>query len=478
MVKSCLTALLLLTSLLSYSQDNYWSDEYNAGGFLSPGAVIAFNRDSGVFFYNPALLALTRKSSASISANIYRYESIRIKDGAGIGKNLNSTSTGIVPQMISGVIALPGKKPFSLGYALIRSAGFNYQVSQRQDKKMNVLDDSYSPGDEYFIGQYSNQNIVSNTQLSLSAGFTLSPKFTAGISIEPQFRKQNYFENTDNKTLLNVNNDSIFPPLVSFGSYYSVNYTHVGIRFKAGFSYNENNHHLGLLITSPLLRLWSNATLLSDITINNIKFIPDAPALSLLANSRQENLKVAWKTPVSIALGYTYDYGKGQIYVATEYFSKISQYNAIYPRDGAFLRPDTGNNNNTTQSTLRLKDAHKQVINFALGVSFPVKENVYGYCSARTDFTYADNSLFSDDQGATSYTSYWNNYHMQVGANFKKRKFNLRTGLLFTYGHTNSYEQPIDFTNPKDTNLLLGTPGLTKATHFAVGFMMAYVHNL
>ena len=70
--------LLLLTGcfLLSYglsvnAQDaNYWTTGYNPGGFLTPGAVIAHNRDSGVLFYNPALLAYERKNSASISGDV------------------------------------------------------------------------------------------------------------------------------------------------------------------------------------------------------------------------------------------------------------------------------------------------------------------------------------------------------------------------------------------------------------------------
>jgi hypothetical protein len=66
---------------------------------------------------------------------------------------------------------------------------------------------------------------------------------------------------------------------------------------------------------------------------------------------------------------------------------------------------------------------------------------------------------------------------MQLGSNFKKRKFNLRAGLLLTYGSTNQFKQSINFDNPNESNLLEGELGLTKASTFSAGLMFAYIHN-
>ena len=82
-----LTAFLCLTlsSFAAPAQDaHYWYSEFNPAGFLMPGAVIANNGDSGVYFYNPALFGLTKRSNVSINANVYQYESVNIKNGAGI----------------------------------------------------------------------------------------------------------------------------------------------------------------------------------------------------------------------------------------------------------------------------------------------------------------------------------------------------------------------------------------------------------
>ena len=54
-----LLAFLCLASFSAAGQDShYWYSEFNPAGFLMPGAVIANNGDSGVYFYNPALTAL------------------------------------------------------------------------------------------------------------------------------------------------------------------------------------------------------------------------------------------------------------------------------------------------------------------------------------------------------------------------------------------------------------------------------------
>jgi len=62
--------------------------------------------------------------------------------------------------------------------------------------------------------------------------------------------------------------------------------------------------------------------------------------------------------------------------------------------------------------------------------------------------------------------------------NVKKRKFNFRAGLLFTYGTTNKYLQPINFDNPNEDNTMQGNPVLTKARHFSAGLMLGYIYNL
>jgi len=472
-----LLTLSVITSI--QAQDaHYWQSGFTPGGFLMPGAVIANNRDSGVFFYNPALLALNPKSSVSISANIYQYEHLNMKEGIGANNPLKSTRLRIVPQIVSGSIALKKKKTIAIGYALIHNTVLGYQATQRQDKKMDVLDNSYSPGQEFYVGQYAAHNKISQTIGVLSAGVKLNERLAIGFSAEGQVRSQDYFEDYRSRALINDGNTTGLSPLTSVSSAYQVVYTHIGVRFKGGLSYDVGKHHFGLLVSSPLVSLKGFATLTSDIEISNLRNGADPTfALNVLANDRQASLPVKYRLPFSIAGAYTLDYGKGQLYVAAEYFHKVDAYNIITPRAESFIRPDTGNANSFTKDLLRFRDEHRSLTNFALGISYHVNSHVTALASFRTDFTYSVKEPENYD-GHLPYVVTWDNYHCQLGGNFRRKNANLRAGLLLSYGSTGKHKQPVNFDNPNEGNLMLGNPVPGKATFFSTGLLLSYIHNL
>jgi len=476
-----LKTLIIFLGVILFLQEvkaqdaNYWSSSYNPAGYLTPGAVIAFNRDSGVMFLNPALLAYNNKSSASISGSIYQYGTIKIKNGVGSGLDLKSTSASIIPQIISATISLKGKHPFTVGYALTHNPVMSYQATQQRDAKFNVLDDSYSPGNESFLGQFKRLNSINETSGIISGGFKASDHLALGISAEAQLRKQSFNSDFSSRALYNTNSVTSLPPVANAEESYLASYFHAGIKFKAGLAYDVDRSHLGLTISSPLLHVTGSASILSDNVASNIRLAGDT--LNILANSRQEKLKATYKMPLSVGFGYAYDLKNGQIYFAAEYFNKMNEYNLITPRDESFVRGDIPSDG-FTSSSLKFKDVRKSVFNFGIGASYLLQPDVTGFISLHTDFNYADNSLYKDGDGYTSNTAYYNIYHCQLGANLKKRKFNFRTGLLLSYGTTNKYMQYVNFDNPNEGNFLSGVPINTNASQFSVGIMLSYIHNL
>jgi len=476
-----LPVLLLLLQPL-FSQDaHYWSNNYGPGVFLTPGSVIASNRDSGVLFYNPALLSLSNKNKiaiSSISANIYQLEAINIRNGAGTGMHLRSRSMRIVPQMLSGSVSLGKKAPVVIAYALINAPGLRYQSSQRKDKKFNVLDDSYSPGDEYFVGDYVVENRVSETTALLGTGFSITPRLSAGFSMEGKIHQQHYNVSSNTTALANRDIDSSSLPIVGGEAYYLANYIQVGMQFKAGLAYSAGRHHLGLMLSSPLVHVWGRGSIVSNYMLSNIRDPYAGDFYDFMASSRQEGLKARWKMPLSIAAGYAYDYGRGQLYFATEYFLRVEDYNILTPRNEAFIRPDTGDNRTLTTDLIRLQDARKAIINFAVGLSYTLKPNITAYCAVRSDMSYASLKEFKSLSGYEAYTAHWDNYHLALGANFKRQKFNFRTGFLLAYGRTNDYPQDVNYDEPNENNLLQGNLVPTTAHRFSLGFMLSYIHNL
>jgi hypothetical protein len=470
--------VFLFTQAVKAQDANYWSSSYNPAGFLTPGAVIAFNRDSGVMFLNPALLAYSTKSTASINASIYQYGRINIKNGAGTGLDLKSTSTNIIPQMISATISLKGKHPFTIGYALTHNPVMTFRANQQRDATFNVLDDTYSPGNEYFLGQYKNINSINETAGIISGGFKASDHFAIGLSIEGQIRKQDYDFDVNSRALYNTDGFAL-PQFSTVQESYTAGYYNVGIRFKGGLAYDNERHHLGLTLSSPLLHVAGSGNILSDNQTSDLIMPQEADTVNLLANSRQRSLKVNYKMPFSVALGYAIDYKGGQFYAVAEYFSRVDQYNIITPKNQSFIKGVDDGDDFFTPEFLKFKDARKSVTNFGIGASYLLKPDLMGYLSFHTDFNNISKALYSiDDSGYRPNTSNYNIYHCQVGTNVKKRKFNLRTGLLLSYGTTNKYLQTVNFDNPNEANYLYGNAGYTKASQFSVGLMLSYIHNL
>lgn len=478
MIKRLLFSVFLLIALGAAAQDtHYWSANFSAGSFVMPGGVVANNRDSGVVFYNPALLAYSLKNSASISGNLYQWQLIKISNGTGAGKDLRSVYANIIPVMGSGTLHLNVGKAFTIGYAFLHDPQINYQAHQQGNSDVDILFENDSPGKESFLGQYAAQNKASYTSAILSVGFRVSDKVALGFTGESGLRHyfyQAYYSSRAFKNNMSNNATSY----ISAHDSYQADYYHLGMRFKIGMSYQEGRNHLGLMITTPMMRLYGRGSILSDVELNNLhpSFL-DEP-VNILANARQTNLSATWKMPVSIALGYARDFNdnKGQINFTTEYFKNIPFYNILTASNDYFAR-GSAISAIYTPELLNLTDARRAVINFGVGVSYLLKPNLTGYASVRTDMSYASDALNENNVGYQYNTTNWNNIRWQFGTNVKKRKFNLRTGFMFAYGYTNNYQQSINFDSPTEDNILAGELGKTRAHHFSMGLLFAYIYN-
>jgi hypothetical protein len=181
--------------------------------------------------------------------------------------------------------------------------------------------------------------------------------------------------------------------------------------------------------------------------------------------------------PLSIAGGYARETSWGRVYVSAEYFSSVKEYNVITPRASAFIRTND-DENIFTSDALAFQDARRSVINVGVGVSYQLKPDLTGFVALRTDRSYADSSRYTGDVGFVSNTSNFDIYHLQLGGNVRRRRFNLRAGLLLDYARTSKFLQPVSMNSANEQNLLLGDVHNTRASYFSVGLMFAYIHNL
>ncbi|MBB6270940.1 hypothetical protein HDF26_001367 [Pedobacter cryoconitis] len=471
---SFLCVLLSSMPVLLKAQDShYWTSSFSPAGFLTPGAAIANTRDSGIVYLNPAVMAWSDKTATSISSNIYHYDHFRLKNGVGAGKDLVSNSTRIIPQLISKTFKLNKEDPLTIGFALVQNPLQDFSTSQRLDKKANVLDDSYSPGNEVYVGQYDGESQVTETYAQFSVGKRISQKLAAGITVEGTLRNASVSQNITSRALYNTPNDpdNIFPPVAGNQIISKTDYTYAGIRLKFGIAYDSGNHHWGLLLSSPLGKLYSRGTFIADISSTNLIDPESGLVTNLLASTRQTNLRAKWRMPFSLAGGYAYDYGQGQVYLSAEYFASVDSYTILKPDASSFIR--TGNGSALQfDGLLNLLDGRKSVLNVGMGYSRQINDVFTLMSSLRTDFNYLNEK--TDEQG---HIALWDNYHAQLGGNFKRRKFNLRAGLLLSFGYRNNYPQPVNFDTASDKNQLIGDSLTVPAKYFSAGLLLSYIHN-
>ncbi|RPD43278.1 hypothetical protein [Chitinophaga barathri] len=473
-----LMILPALPAKLSAQDANYWASSYGPAGYFMPGAVISQNRDSGVMFYNPALLVNTEGSTTSISGTIYQWQSILYKNGLGTGLNLKSQGTSIIPMVASRAVPMIKRKlPFTLAFAIVHTPIIDYGVSQQKDVVQDVLDNSYSPGPETFIGQYKAANRMDQTAVQLGAGWRAGKKISLGFTAEAIMQKQTFTIDYIARALMNpAGPDTLLAPITTVSEDYTATYWQAGLRARLGLAWEISaNHHAGLLITTPTVKVAGKGTVISNVQISNLYLDPTI-ALNLLASSRQAKLPSHWKNPLSIAAGYTYIHKKGQLYFAAEYFAPVKEYSVLKPKPAAFIRPDTGNNN-TSSEFLQLNDARRALVNFGIGASYQLAGDFVAFASLRTDFTYDKGDIHSVTEGYNINVTNWNLYHAQIGVNMRRKWYHLRTGLMLTYGGTNNYPQTFNLDKPDESNFLLGEPGVTKAHTFQAGVLVSYIHN-
>lgn len=471
-----LCSLLTVSSTRTFSQDaHYWSSAYGPAGYFVPGASISHNRDSGVLFYNPALLATTTQVSSSISGNVYQWNTILLKNGAGQGLDLRSRSTQIVPLVASHAVPyLKNKWPVTLAYAIVHTPIIHYRTSQRKDVIQDVLDNSYSPGPETYLGIFSAENQMEQTSFQLAAGIKLNRQLSAGLTLEGITHRQNFTQDVNAKALVNASGNPTFPPISGVSQTYSASYRHAALRVRLGLAYDLSpEHHFGLLLITPGWRIAGKGTILANTEISNLQ--TGSVPFNLLANTRQTGLKARWKDPFNITAGYSWFRDKVQLYLCTGYYAKVSEYNVLIPGSGVFVRPDSLSSGNI--SFLKMKDARQAVFNAGFAVGYSFTSSFTMIASFRTDFNYADTSLFADEEGYQPNISSWNMYHAQIGANLQHKKHHVRAGLLFSYGSTSQQKQAVNFDNPHEENFLVGDVQPVKAHSIQTGVVVSYIHH-
>jgi len=229
---------VLLVKPLTAQDSHYWTQQFGSRSALMGGAVVGGVRDNSAVYYNPGALAQMDSLTVSVSANAYQLDQLDIADGAGLGLDLSSSQTQIIPLMISGVYRFKKAPQHTLGYSIIGKQQTGIKYSARTDGFLNVIQESNSPGDEEFIGQFNHKSGLNEQLFGLTYAYKFNHRFSMGVTNYVAYRTQYLEETYVARAIPDIEElyYSFVAPLVATNILYSTEFSNLRAFWKFGFS--------------------------------------------------------------------------------------------------------------------------------------------------------------------------------------------------------------------------------------------------
>lgn len=407
-----LTLLILLGFLLLsanlYSQDtHYWNLQYGTRSTLLGGAVIGSVSDIAATYYNPAAPALFPKPEILLSGKVFQYSSFTVKNGAGLGEDLEFSSVKVAPSIFAGSFTFDWLGDHSLSYSILTRQYMNYSIEGRRG--------GVSPNDP---NDLVGRELISDQDLTdLWIGLTWAKKITSNISIgfSPYLsvRDQRTRKHAYSETINNNSGD------VSAGIFtQQFEYKIFSLLGKIGIGASFDPLTLGLTLTTPYLSISGSGS--SLINIVNTGTGTDSSTL-FIANNQIE-VAAQYNTPLSVGFGLGYKIGKHRLHLSLEWFDEVGKYDVLETND--FVGQSDGNSYHN-----RVNTESKSIINYGIGVEFYLKEKLDLYLSFVTDY-----SVSITDSKTNLGASNWDIFHFSGGVLFSVGRSEIALGANYAFG--------------------------------------------
>lgn len=468
MKKLLLGFLLLSLPFTATAQDShYWTNQFGTRSSLLGGAVVGGVRDTSATFYNPGALGFIDNASLSVSANALKASTFDIKDGAGDGKDLDSSDINVVPLLVSGILKIDGSPEHTLGYSLLTKDHSSIKASARRDDVIDVLKNPFNPGDEDYIGQYNFDESLNEYWAGLSYAYKASDTVSLGLTNFFALRNQEVLQLFNARAVNRGNFTTVNTGL--YDSLATVDYTDLRLLWKAGAAVDLNPVKLGLTITTPSVNLYGDATAGVDVTAANLDVNGDGSLVSFVGDDRQDGLDAEYKNPLSIALGAEYELApKTKLSGTVEWFDNLSSYGIVEANSRALVRPEGVFPEFDSKNILSISGQAESVTNFALGFETPVSEKITGILSFRTD----QNAVGDAGFGFSDFDL----KHATLGGVYKGEHSDFALGFQYSWGNNDHFGKLVNFSDPSEQNLLAGSEGDAKAEYEALSIIFGYTY--
>jgi len=399
-----ITIILICSSL--YAQDShYWNLQYGTKSTLLGGAVIGSVSDLSATYYNPGAITLFSEPQLILSAKVYQYETIKIVDGAGVGKDLDYSSISPAPTFAAFNIGFDSTSDNKLAFSILTRQTMNFEFETRRVNNTVAEDEIIASG-------------FSKTEKfdEMWFGFTFAHKYKQiigfGATVYIAYRNQREDLLTTAQILDSVNQiDNLFAKRkVEFSNYRAL--------AKIGVGVNLMPITFGATITTPSINLFGSGA----YGYHNFLNIPQFSELNIFESNYQEDIDSKYKTSWAIGLGAAYWAKTYTVHFSAEWYNAVKKY---HPLEVAPLYSQSADLFFTKEVTQALRS----LINFGVGADYKLTKEVTIAASLTSDFSAND----SNAPGNIS-QSKWDIYHLSGGAYFKAGSTEVTLGLSYSTG--------------------------------------------
>jgi hypothetical protein len=403
-----IAALIIATAFIALpaqAQDShYWTQQYGNEARLMGGAVVGSTRDLSAVFYNPGRLALVDRPEFVIAGNVFQYGVTTVK-GDDSGRGASSSRFALSPSLLAGELRL--------GF-LGENGRLAYSFLTRQfsDVRMNR---AFAVSGE--TGRPTEAQAQIDHRLSeYWAGFTYANKISSnvGVGVSMFVAPRSHRSNTSVTDFLAAG-DLV---QVSGGSR-SYEYNQWSLLWKLGIGTTVESWDVGLTVTTPMARLFGSGQVSGTLVD-----LDNAGGDAVLITDFQRDLSTSLRSPWSVGLGASRDFGRSRLHVGAEWFASMAPYTMME------AVPTVPNVGASGELDLSVVDARKSVLNVAVGYERKHSETLTWYGSFHTDFSY-DESLEASNLAFTR----WNLYHIGGGARTMVGSSELTVGAIYAFSN-------------------------------------------
>ena len=473
-------AILTLTFVVSKAQNHYWSQQYGAVPTLTGGTAVAGTPDNSCLYYNPGAAGFIDSPKISASCNLYGFESVNLKNGAGEGIDLKSFRLNIFPQIISGSVPVEKVPKLKILYGTLTRFRTNMRFNQEVRSIYDVIPGS--PGNEYYKARIEYQNNSIEQWGGLGLAYKIDSIFSVGLTTFAAYT------NIETRSSENLNTDAFSnatPYTASVNEYNSLRLDQVNLVFKLGLAVNLEHVKLGMSVTMPGVKVWGQARLDKSFEAYNLNLnatdtnIPAQKYSTLILSDEQRKLKTDYRMPASFAFGAKLVYPKFKITTSIEYFFGYKNVKVVQGEDRTFIRPEAAYGGDTIKGYMNIVTSARPVLNGGIGAEWQVKKKVTLLFGMRTDFNnrtdYLPNNSIADVSSVR--LPVWHYLYFSAGATYKFGTHDLSAGFDYGVGLSADRRQIFNLSEPQQNLLLRGNTNYSMQTKVhTLSFVIGYTY--